>query len=318
MCARAYTFEIDAWDDGTRDLTLEQEAAYLRVVNAIRRVGGPIPMDYRQLRHLWRCSQRRARNIVSDLEEAGKIEIRDGWIHNPRSMRDLAEEARLRAAAAPKAANPNNIRRKRRGRGVHYGGIGRDKAVATNDHPSAPPQPPPVREKSTTAADAPPPPPNNPQPTPIPEPPPLPHVLRALGIDPAASAPPLSGPFDEQEVRDWQATLGLTPTEIVSVVKDVMKRKRDGELPSSLRYFRGAMEKLATAKAQPKARPEGAGGGQSATNGPARPMPKTVADLTRYQRSCFEEGKPVMLGSEMIRPDDPRFAAWQRALRDAG
>ena len=37
-----YKFEIANWNEGTANLSLEQDAAFLRVVNAIRLSGQPI------------------------------------------------------------------------------------------------------------------------------------------------------------------------------------------------------------------------------------------------------------------------------------
>jgi hypothetical protein len=88
-----YKMEPLKWDRGTDDLTLEQEAAFLRVVNAINAAHQPIRENYRMLAGMWRCHERRAKRLVAELVAAGKIEIADGWITNRKAMKVM--EARL-------------------------------------------------------------------------------------------------------------------------------------------------------------------------------------------------------------------------------
>jgi hypothetical protein len=49
-----YKMEPLKWDRGADDLTLEQEAALLRIVNAINAADQPIRENYRMLAGMWR------------------------------------------------------------------------------------------------------------------------------------------------------------------------------------------------------------------------------------------------------------------------
>ena len=44
-----YKMDPAAWDFGTAELSLEEEAAYLRIVNAIHKHKGPVPNNDRVL-----------------------------------------------------------------------------------------------------------------------------------------------------------------------------------------------------------------------------------------------------------------------------
>jgi len=68
------------WDFGTADMSLEEEAAYLRIVNAIHKHTGPVPDNDRVIAGLFRTSTRKARSLVNALIEAGKLTIEDGKI----------------------------------------------------------------------------------------------------------------------------------------------------------------------------------------------------------------------------------------------
>ena len=78
-----------AWDFGTADLSLEEEAAYLRIVNAIHKHDGPVPNLDRVLAGLFRTSTRKARALVEALIVAGKLFVEDGKIWNERARSDM-------------------------------------------------------------------------------------------------------------------------------------------------------------------------------------------------------------------------------------
>ena len=84
------------WNDGTDDLTLEQEGAYLRICNAIYISERPIRDNMFVVAGLLRCSDRRARRLVDDLVKAGKLVIEDGVIVNRRAVDELSTRRRLR------------------------------------------------------------------------------------------------------------------------------------------------------------------------------------------------------------------------------
>jgi len=91
-----YKFEPLAWDRGTDNLSLEQEAAFLRVCNAIYASDQPIAENYRVLGGLWRCNERKSKRLLSELIDAGKLTIVDGLIHNERAVYDVSIRRELR------------------------------------------------------------------------------------------------------------------------------------------------------------------------------------------------------------------------------
>lgn len=86
-----YKMDPAAWDFGTADLSLEEEAAYLRIVNAIHKHDGPVPNNDRVVAGLFRTSTRKARTLVDALVAAKKITIEDGHIWNDRARSDLVQ-----------------------------------------------------------------------------------------------------------------------------------------------------------------------------------------------------------------------------------
>ena len=90
-----YKMEPLKWDRGTDDLTLEQEAAYLRIVNAINAADQAIRENYRMLAGMWRCNERRAKRLLAELVEAGKVTVENGWIINRKAMEDVSMRREL-------------------------------------------------------------------------------------------------------------------------------------------------------------------------------------------------------------------------------
>ena len=100
MNGEFYKMDFDAWDEGTDDLTLEQEAAYLRLCHQLYRRKAAIPNSPASLARIWRCHQNKARKLISDLVEAGKVTLVDGLLSNTRVRRELDErETRRRQQA---------------------------------------------------------------------------------------------------------------------------------------------------------------------------------------------------------------------------
>lgn len=98
--AEFYKFEIANWNEGTANLTLEQEAAYLRVVNAIRLADQPLTFNKFVLCGLWRCNDRKAERLLRELVDAGKVKIEGGKIVNDKAVDDASTLRRLRADRA--------------------------------------------------------------------------------------------------------------------------------------------------------------------------------------------------------------------------
>lgn len=84
-----YKMDPAAWDFGTANLSLEEEAAYLRIVNAIHKHDAGVPDNDRVLAGLFRVSTRKARALLNALVEAGKVSIQDGQIWNERARSDM-------------------------------------------------------------------------------------------------------------------------------------------------------------------------------------------------------------------------------------
>lgn len=80
--ANFYLFEIANWNEGTANLTLEQEAAYHRVVSMIRLYERPLANNPRVLAGMWRCNERKAKRLLSELVAAHLIDVSDGLLRD--------------------------------------------------------------------------------------------------------------------------------------------------------------------------------------------------------------------------------------------
>jgi len=99
-----YKMDPAAWDFGTSELSLEEEAAYLRIINAIHKHDAPVPNVDRVLAGLFRCSTRKARGLVDALMKAGKITIEDGKIWNDRARSDVVRRQFAHISSAERGA----------------------------------------------------------------------------------------------------------------------------------------------------------------------------------------------------------------------
>lgn len=101
MSGQYYRMDYDDWDDGTHDLTLEEEAAYLRLCHQMYRRRGPIHNSESRLASLWRCHQNKARALLKRLIEHGKIVVLDdGRLANDRVARELDHQDTIRRQRA--------------------------------------------------------------------------------------------------------------------------------------------------------------------------------------------------------------------------
>jgi len=88
--------DFRAWNTGTVELTLEQEAAHLRLCHAMYDVGGPVPSSARFLMSIFRCGNAKAAGLVRQLVKAGKIQrSSDGMLSNRRVTAELSNRERL-------------------------------------------------------------------------------------------------------------------------------------------------------------------------------------------------------------------------------
>ena len=75
MKTEFYQMEYEAWDEGTDELSLEEEAAYLRLCHQMHRRRGPIPCTMKTLSRLWRCHVNKADKLYQALINSGKIHL---------------------------------------------------------------------------------------------------------------------------------------------------------------------------------------------------------------------------------------------------
>ncbi len=99
-----YKMDPAAWDFGTADLSLEQEAAFLRIINAIHKHDAGVPDNDRVLAGLFRTSTRKARALIDALIEAGKVVIEDGKIWNDRARSELVQRGFVTISRAESGA----------------------------------------------------------------------------------------------------------------------------------------------------------------------------------------------------------------------
>lgn len=85
-----YKMEPAVWDATTAALTLEEEAAYLRICNAIYSAERGCPALPRVLAGMFRCSTRKACSIVDSLIAKGKVYQQDGALMNEKAAREIA------------------------------------------------------------------------------------------------------------------------------------------------------------------------------------------------------------------------------------
>jgi uncharacterized protein YdaU (DUF1376 family) len=96
MRGEYYKMEYEAWDEGTVDLTLEQEAAYLRLCHQMYRRGGEIPNSTRLLRSLFRCQHNKATALLRALVAAGKIVVTEqGTLSNQKVTKVLVDREQV-------------------------------------------------------------------------------------------------------------------------------------------------------------------------------------------------------------------------------
>lgn len=105
-----YKMDPALWDVRTSNLTLEQEAAYLRIVNAIHKHKSPIPDNDRVLSGMFRVSTRKARALVNALIDAGKIASQGGHLTNDRAVSDLVHRGFVSVSMAENGAKGGRTR----------------------------------------------------------------------------------------------------------------------------------------------------------------------------------------------------------------
>jgi hypothetical protein len=243
IVAEYYKHEIAKWNVATDDLTLEQEAAYHRVVSTIRLYERPLKHNLRVLSGLWRCNERKAKRILEELIEVGKLTIEGGLIVDEKAVHDasILRQSRVDKQLAGREGGIES-------------GKSRRKALENNKTGEAPAS---TREEKAReeksingggdSASAP------------KRMTPRERILEAIGVDPVSGLTGRGGAqlgkqVDMIDAGKWVFDLGLSWDEIITEIRDVMSRKHDGP-PSSFKFFDAPMRRLAAAKAAPPLTP---------------------------------------------------------------
>lgn len=234
--AEYFKHEIAKWNVATDDLTLEQEAAYHRVVSQIRLYERPFRHNLRVLSGLWRCNERKAKRLLDELIEAGKLSIEGGLIVDEKAVHDAST---LRQSRVDKQSA---------GRlGGIESGKSRRKALESNDTCEAPAS---TREEkareekniggggSAGAREA-----DQPEGLPRTD---RERILAAMGVGPDGVIGPskfIGGQGDMAEAARWLVLPGITLANVCAEIERVSKAKTDG-LPSRFSYFTPAIQRL--------------------------------------------------------------------------
>lgn len=105
------------------------------------------------------------------------------------------------------------------------------------------------------------------------------RILTAIGVDPVSGITGRGGAvlgsrIDMDRAQRWQADLGLTECDVITVISEAVARKRDGP-PGSFAYFDKAMQREAARKAEPPMKPTE---GDRHDQQPARQSRESAAD----------------------------------------
>lgn len=244
--AEYFKHEIAKWNVATDDLTLEQEAAYHRVVAQIRLYERPFRHNLRVLSGLWRCNERRAKRLLDELIAAGKLSVEDGLIIDEKAVDDASK---LRQSRVDKQSAGRQ--------GGIESGKSRRKSLENNDTDEAPAS---TREEkareektieeggggSASARE-------------ISDPTFREQILTAIGVDPVSGLTGHGGrqlgtQGDMAEAFRWLELPGITESNAVAEVARISAAKRDGP-PKSFGYFTDAMCRLSASITAPSLQP---------------------------------------------------------------
>lgn len=116
MKGEFYKMDYEAWDEGTIELALDQEAAYLRLCHQMYRRGGPVVNSERLLCSIWRCHPNKARTLLKSLIDAGKIHLTElGHLTNTR----VTDELEARETLSKRRADAGRVGGASKARAVH-------------------------------------------------------------------------------------------------------------------------------------------------------------------------------------------------------
>lgn len=304
--AEYFKHEIAKWNVQTDDLTLEQEAAYHRVVSQIRLYERPFRENYRVLSGLWRCNERRAKRILAELIEAGKLTVEGGYIIDEKAVNDasMLRQSRVHKQLAGR-------------QGGIESGKSRSKSLENKEtseaHASTREEK--AREEkrieggggSASAR----------------EPTFREQILEVAGADPTTGLTGRGGQMigrsdETAEIHSAMSNLVITEAEALAVITDAMARKqasRDPGPPSSLRFFVPALERYAAARDAPPRKP-------TRPRKPEVPLPpdwvpseKNLADAKQRNLSPSEIDHEANQFRNFHTSHDTRYRDWDAAWR---
>ncbi len=246
MRAAWFKFYPADFMNGVRGLSAQEVGLYTMLLARIYEENGPV--EYHPLRLSTYCGMRE-KTFVKTLEkllDLGKITLRDGMLSNDRAeveisnrSHDLKNASKAGKASAEKRQQNQQTLATDVQRAINHtdtdtdtesSSSNRDKSEATvRADPQAAALPPDgtFRERLIEAAGG-----------------------HPRGINPATGRPTAIGDAaDMLAVDDWLVRLGLTESEIVSVIRDGAAKKR-GAPASTLRFFDGHMRDFADQKRQ--------------------------------------------------------------------
>lgn len=230
--AEYYKHEIAKWNVATDDLTLEQEAAYHRVVAQIRLYERPLSNNLRVLAGLWRCNERRAKRLLAELVDAGKLSVDGASIIDEKAVKDAST---LRQSRVDKQLAGRQ--------GGIESGKSRRKSLENNETGEAPAS---TREEkrreeksiSSSRSSA------RESENQISEPDQLyDEVLSACGLTSGRIPTYWMPPAATREVWKWRSDLGLTNEQIVDVAR--AERQRHDDPPKGPMALNNAMQRFA-------------------------------------------------------------------------
>lgn len=238
--AEYFKHEIAKWNVATDDLTLEQEAAYHRVVSQIRLYERPFRHNLRVLSGLWRCNERKAKRLLDELIAAGKLCIEDGLIVDEKAVHDASKlrQSRLDKQSAGHLGGIESGKSRRKSLENKETGEApastreekarEEKSIDIDDDVSAS-----ASEKIAEAREALPPTDRE-------------RILAAMGVGPdgIVGAGKFTGTQgDMAEVERWMALPGINIDVICAEVERICRSKRDGP-PFRFSYFTDAIRTL--------------------------------------------------------------------------
>lgn len=98
-----FKFEIEAWLEDTRHMSLEQRGAYIDAIVLQMKYQRPLNDDYKWLSHALHISERKARSIVESLIDLTVIVRTDEGLTNPRAAIELESRLAQRRAKSDSA-----------------------------------------------------------------------------------------------------------------------------------------------------------------------------------------------------------------------